>query len=354
MNNDLYTWLAQYVRFDSVKYKSSPKDLVVDLFISDKCNLRCKHCYFGNTNTIGSILTSQEWKELINSLYAIGVRHFHISGRESSLDNRIIDIVSYIKDLEGTFSGLVSNGTGQLQFYKDIINVGVDYLEFSIDGTENTHNYIRGKNVFSQTTKLLGSLSQHSNIIDISTCLNKNSLDEYFALIDICMDYGIKKFFATPFIIKGNGESFGFFSISPLVFSQLIENSFKYLESKSGQKIALRYCVPHEMTFQVIEDSDFFRNLLVSYLSDKSNLTYSINGNIIQISLNLLDIKFLNNISITSDGEVIPCSDYISDNNYPRFSLGNVLKTDIITISQKRIETINKFLNSFKDENRCK
>lgn len=350
MDKKLYTWLSQYVRSDSINYNPDLSHLIIDMFISDRCNLICKHCYFGETRTIGSLLSSEDWIMVINSLYAEGVRHFHISGRESSLDNRVIEIVAHIKNLEGTYSGLVSNGTGHPQFYKTLINEGINYLEFSIDGTEDTHNYIRGKNIYSQIITLLETLSHHSDIIDISTCLNQNSLDEYFSLIDTCLQIGIRKFFATPFIITGNGESFNSFSITPLQFSQLIEKSFRYLESKSGEKIALRYCIPHEVTFPLIEQR-FIRQLLIDYLTDKSNLLYHIKGNVLQLSLNLLNVKFMNNISITSDGEVIPCSDYISKKNYHKYSIGNVIKTNISAILQKRAEVIINNLKTLQNGN---
>lgn len=348
MNKDLHTWLSQFIEFDFVDYKSDLSDIVVDLFISDKCNLRCKHCYFGNTQTIGAPLTFQDWKKVIGSFHSEGVRHFHISGRESSLDNRILKIVSYIKNLEGTYTGIVSNGTGQPQFYKTLINEGLDYLEFSIDGTEDTHNYIRGKNTFSKIISLLESLSLHSNLIDISTCLNKNSFDEYFSLIDFCLDLGIRRFFATPFLTKGHGQFLVNFSINPSVYSLLIKKSFSFLKSKSKQKIILKYCVPHEMTFPLIKNGAFFRQQLINYLTNRSGLIYYLKGNIIQISLDLLDIHFLHNISITSDGEVIPCSDYISDSNYVRYSIGNVQKTNISSIIQTRAERIINNLNSLQ------
>lgn len=352
MNKNLQVWLSQFVKFGPISYGTGVDGLVVDLFISDKCNLLCKHCYFGDTQTIGDILTVRDWKSVIDALYANGIRHFHISGKESSLDSRVVEIVSYIKKIEGTYSGIVSNGTGQLHFYKELINEGIDYLEFSLDGTEKTHNYVRGKNVFSQVIDTLESLSSWSDIIDISTCLNKNSYDEYFTLIDILQNCGIRKFFAAPFLAKGNGKTFVPFSISPLVFSQILEKSFTYLESNPEKSMVLKFCIPHGMTFPMIEKSTFFNQILVNYLTGKSDLIYSVCGNLMQISLDLFDIKFLHNISITSDGEVIPCADYICNKNYARYSIGNVMKTDVSAIMQVRADLINNNLKNYSYEKR--
>lgn len=344
MNHKLLSWLSQFVRLEAIDYKSDVSNLIVDMFISDKCNLKCKHCYFGNTQTKGNLLSTQEWMDVISSFYEEGIRHFHISGRESSLDSRIPEIISYIKELGGTFTGLVSNGTGKEQYYNELINAGVDYLEFSIDGLERTHNYIRGGNIFSKVISLLDSLSGYSNIIDVSTCLNTKSIDEYFELIDICYGCGVRKFFATPFLIRGNAESFKSYSISAKAYCQLINNSFNYLETKPDNKIALKYCIPYDMILPMIEEDSSFRQRVIDYLTGKGELIYHINGNVMEISIDFFDIKFLQNISITSDGEVIPCADYISDIDYTRYSIGNVIKTEISAIIKSRAETINNNL----------
>lgn len=352
MNKSLQHYLRQQFKFDSFSYTPNLNNLIVDMFISDKCNLKCRHCYFGETKTIGRLLTTSEWKNVISLLYSKGIRHFHISGKESSLDNRVVDIVSYIKTLKDTYTGLVSNGTGKLEFYNKIINAGIDYLEFSFDGTEDTHNYIRGKNSYACAMKNLESLSScHNEIIDISTCLNKNSIDEYFELIEICSTLGIKKFFATPFLNKGNATLINNYSITPTQLSNLIKNSFGYLQNKPEQKIAIRYCVTNEITSSLIENRLFLGQLIIDYLTNKSNLIYNVNGNLIQISLNLFDIKFLRDITITADGEVIPCSDYISERNYLQYSIGNVTKNDIIEILNSREKSISINLKELNDEN---
>lgn len=342
MNKNLHTWLNQYVRFDTYKYESKLSGLVVDMFVSDQCNLKCKHCYFGKTRTLGSPLSTQDWINVVDSLYLEGVRHFHISGRESSLDNRIIDIVSFIKSLDGTYTGLVSNGTGTISFYRRLISEGVDYLEFSVDGIGETHNYMRGKDIYTQVADLLSSLSEFSEIIDVSTCLNQKSLEEYLVLVDYCRSFGIHKFFATPFLPVGFGKSLDAFAIRPLMYSKLLEKSFDYLEMRPDQKIILKYCIPHEMTYSLIRDGEFVRNKIISYLLGESDLVFKVKGNLIQLSLDLLDVKFTHNITITNDGEVIPCSDYISDNNYVRYSIGNVLREKVSGIIQARADAINE------------
>jgi len=348
MNKALYYWLSQYVDFESIDIKPTHKELVVDMFISDQCNLTCKHCYLGKTKTNGRNLSIQEWKETIKSLYNEGVRHFHISGKESSLDSRIPSIVSYIKQFDGTYTGLVSNGTGPSSFYYSLINEGIDYLEFSIDGTEDTHNYIRGNNIYKKVINLIESLSQYNKVIDISTCLNKNSLKEYHQLISILSEIGIKKFFSTPFLLSGNGLDFINYSISPSDFDILVEDTFKYLNSSNKDSLIIKYCIPNSNIMDLVNYNGFIKHLLENYLNGNCDLTTHIGKNLIQVSIDFLDIKYLNELSITFDGDVIPCADYIGDNKYSEYCIGNVLRKDISDILHEREYSINKSLKKLQ------
>ena len=351
MDKELHSWLKQFINFGSVISvdKVSLNRVVLDLFVSDTCNLRCRHCYFGTTKTQKERLSSDDWKRVIDVFRAHGVNHFHFSGRESSLDQRILNIVSYIKTNPQSYTGIVSNGTGDYSFYKKAFENGLDYLEFSLDGIKDTHNYIRRFDVYYHVIDNLIRLSDYSNQIDITTCLNKNSLNEYLSLIDTVSKLGITKFFATPFMVVGNGKDLSNFTISPKDFSDLIEKTVEFLKENEGRHLSIRYCIPHEYTFQMISEGEFFKQEILGYLNGVSNLVYRIKGNALQLSLNLFDIDFLNMISITADGEVLPCSDYIGYDNYWHYSIGNVKTDSIESIMHNRIKCINNTINSIKN-----
>lgn len=348
MNNSLRSWLSSFVDFNTLGgvSLSDLSHLVIDLFISDVCNLKCRHCYFGDTSTLGKALDTSEWESIITDLYQRGVRHFHISGRESSLDERVPTIVAFLTAFPGVYTGLVSNGTGPLSFYQSVLDNGIDYLEFSLDGLEATHDYQRRGPVFSKVISLLRDLISYSNKIDISTCLNIHSIKEYFELVEQCYDIGVRKFYATPFYEKGRGRDFSYFSIEPEDYSLLMEHTLSFFQKHEGSGIVIKYCIPHDMTYTLIQNSSFFKNSLTDFLKGKSNLLYRVNGNTMQLGLNLIDIDYVGILTVTNDGEVIPCADDICVKDYNTIGLGNIITDGLDSILSKREEHILNSINT--------
>ncbi|MDR0894268.1 MAG: radical SAM protein [Prevotellaceae bacterium] len=120
------------------------------LFISDKCNLTCKHCSVYNLANPRSKTTEQITKELQFS-YNQGSRFVDFEGGEPFLwqdgDRRINDLIRIAKQI-GYFSTTVTTNA-QLSF----AGCEADSIWVSLDGLGDYHDYIRGKGAFSRLEK---------------------------------------------------------------------------------------------------------------------------------------------------------------------------------------------------------
>lgn len=322
--------------------------VVVDLFFSNKCNLRCSHCYFGKTQNTSQPLTFTEWTSLVDSLFSKGIKHFHISGKECSLNLKSYNLVKYIKNKNNTYCGIVTNGTGSYEYYKNIIETGIDYVEFSIDGLRENHNIIRNQEIFDSNVEVIKKITKISSpeIIDITTTLNKKNYDEYLPLVSYFKKIGINRFFATPFLEKGNGAAIREISMSSSQYIQLIEKTFKYLENTKEKGIIIKYCIPHFLIIPMWNESKSIRDYIKGYFSGENELIFERNDNYIQLSFSFIDVNYLNMIVITNDGYVIPCADDISTPEYAKLSLGNIKDFTIEEILTKRINAIkNEIIN---------
>lgn len=356
MNRELYSYLKQKIdiNLDDFYKDLSFKNVIADLFVSNICQLKCRHCYFGETQNIDNELTINEWTQTIDKLYQIGIRQFHFSGKESSICKDTIPLIKYIKEKSATSVGLVTNGLGKVEYYDNIFKEGIDYLEFSIDGDSISHNYIRNADAYSKVINCIHYLDKYCEKINITTCLNKLNHKTYFDMLeDIYSHFGITKYFVTPLYIKGTACSIKNLSLTIQEYSSFIERSISFLQQNPNKRLRLRFCVTEEFVEQIWNNSPFLKKLIINSLDKGTNFIYPINGNVLQISFLFFNIDYITNISITNDGYIIPCADDISNTLYNIISLGNIRNMDSDTLFIKRkkhiINQISNLINIFNE-----
>lgn len=349
MSNSFIQYLYQHTRFNIEEFCNalSFNDVIADLFISDKCNNKCRHCYFGNTSNVNPSLSLDDWVRVVDKLYDIGVRHFHFSGKESSLYDGSIDLMSYIKSFSRTYAGIVTNGLGEIKYYKRLLQTEIDYLEFSVDGLKENHDFIRGGNFFDKTFDCIKELKDYSYKFNLTTCLNHCNFNDYISLISTFNKLGITRFFATPFVLKGRAVNIADISITIDEYSSLLQDIFKFLQQMPNAKLQIRCCIPTEYTYKSFESSDFFRQIIKDYIEKGKDSIFRINGNVIQLSFQYIDIDYANTITISNDGYIIPCADDISNNDYYLHSLGNIKNINTENLKQLRTGIINNQLLIF-------
>ena len=113
--------------------------MIIDSFVSNKCNLKCRHCYFGDARPISEPVSLARWRSFLDEAIGMGMKHFHFSGKESFLDNRIFDILNLLaeyKEDRKIFYGVVSNGMCMdIQGYDEVLATNISYLEISLEGS---------------------------------------------------------------------------------------------------------------------------------------------------------------------------------------------------------------------------
>lgn len=359
MNELFSSYLHQHIQFNIEEFCNtlSFDNVIADLFISNKCNLKCRHCYFGNTSNIGASLTTNEWINVIDKLYMTGIRHFHFSGKESSLCEASIDLMHYIKSLPQTYAGIVSNGLGSIDYYERLLQTNIDYLEFSVDGLKDNHNFIRGGDFFDKTYSCIKNLKDHVHKFNLTTCLNKYNFNDYIDLISKFHYLGITHFFVTPFILKGRAINISDASLTIDEYAMLIQNLFTFLQQMLDTKLRIRCCIPIKYTHDSFKYCHFFKRILTNYFEKGEEPIYKINDNIIQLSFQYIDIDYVNTITISNDGYIIPCADDISNNQYYLFSLGNIKDIDVETLKDIRKTVIynqSLFFKNYENQKSCK
>lgn len=123
---------------------SVDKKPIVVWNITQRCNLKCKHCYAAGIADTSQELTHEEALRAIDGFAAFGCPVLLFSGGEPFIREDILDLAAYArqKGLRVVFS---TNGTCITEsIAKRIAEIGVSYVGISIDGVRETHDAFRG------------------------------------------------------------------------------------------------------------------------------------------------------------------------------------------------------------------
>ena len=110
------------------------------IIITDKCNLKCKHCSVNNITAI--VHPYSQIKQEMQQLYDMGVRILFFCGGETFLwkdgSRNLKDLVSEAKEMGFLIVNVVTNGTFPIDLPE------ADLILLSLDGDRERHNLIRG------------------------------------------------------------------------------------------------------------------------------------------------------------------------------------------------------------------
>lgn len=145
---------------------TSPCPETISLFLTYRCNLRCKMCgQWGEDGWARKLapeaLATELSLERIDSLLddvAAWKPAITLFGGEPLLYSKWEDLVRHIKS-RGLRVNMITNGTMLSKYVDKVIELGVDEIIFSLDGPEEIHDEIRsGDGVFKRAAGAFGEL----------------------------------------------------------------------------------------------------------------------------------------------------------------------------------------------------
>ncbi len=159
----------------------------VNIIITHKCNLMCKHCYMnaGNKDFEDEKEIFKRFKEVINKL---NVKQIMLTGGECTISPIFYKILDYCKDnnIEVT---LFING---LIFNRKILEY-VDNYSLSIDGLKTYHNNLRGSDkAYDNTINTIKLLKENNKNITVQITVMKDNIEEILSIIKLLYSYGVK------------------------------------------------------------------------------------------------------------------------------------------------------------------
>jgi radical SAM protein with 4Fe4S-binding SPASM domain len=116
----------------------------LNLLITNRCNLSCRHCYV-NSGAHGKCLVSgNEWINVIEQAEQLGAFGINVSGGEPLLHPEFSLIAAALTTRSWLNANLNTNGTLIDERFADIICRAFRSVQVSLDGPTATHDRLRG------------------------------------------------------------------------------------------------------------------------------------------------------------------------------------------------------------------
>jgi MoaA/NifB/PqqE/SkfB family radical SAM enzyme len=308
---------------------------MVELFVSDHCPLKCKHCFHADVRSVDPPLSLQEWQAVIEQFVDQGVRHFHLAGREPFTEHITLELLAYFSKMKEKLNlkiGAISNGLNCQKYLDEIQRSNLDYLDISVDGLESTHDFVRGKGTYKRVFQNLKEiiLALGSNRISTATALHKANIHQIPEIIHTLSQLGIRRFFFQPVVPMGYALTLTDLLLEGREYGRAISETKKILAQAEYQSpgIVVKFYVPPEIVRSLcLEDPSLEVALLDFLLQGQSVLTQG--SSYLELDFNLTHIPFWQHCIVTEDGYIINDCYSRSVPNYVDNSLGSVRQFSI-------------------------
>lgn len=346
--SDIYDIISETLHSNTIF-----NNYLVELCASNSCDLRCLHCLHGNENSSRNTLSLEKWILIFNEFYRLGVKHFHITGKEPFMSRTAIKLLNSLYRLKKFNNydfkfGVSSNCLFSKYNLREVFSEFTpDYIEISIDGTEKEHDFLRGKGSF---IKSLTNLQEIQNIIpetqiSISTVLHKNNINSVLDLLSTFTKKGVNKFF--------------FQILEPLGYARNLKNSFieteeilqvidyLFIALNTIEDIDLKICISRYHVENLVNKSSHMKEVFHNFLETGNSIIYQ-NNSSIQFSFSILDIPYWKRSIISSDGFILDNARKFEVGNIEDVSLGNIFDQPIEQIASRIKTEVGNELKEFK------
>jgi len=166
---------------------------MVSYSITQKCNLKCKHCYSESIEQASpGELSTEDAFGLIDDLSRWGIGLLIIDGGEPLCREDMLDVIKYAST-RGIRTTIGSNGTLiDERKARKMVEAGVMAVAISVDGADaQTHDSFRGiAGAFEQTLKGVEACRNVQLPFQFNTVVRKETLSQLEDLLRMAVDYG--------------------------------------------------------------------------------------------------------------------------------------------------------------------
>ncbi|AEE14525.1 Radical SAM domain protein [Thermodesulfobium narugense DSM 14796] len=194
--------------------KSVP--FTVQIHITERCNLNCRHCY--QENEITEEMSLEEIKDYIQEILEVVydwaekseiafLPNINLLGGEVFLRNDWEEILNFLSR-ENIEYYILTNATLIDEFVaKKLKNFQVSGVQVSLDGPEKIHDYIRGQDSFKKAVAGIQNLIKNDIHVTLNATISKINYEFFQDLIQVAKDLHVHGLVFSRLVPTGHSQN---------------------------------------------------------------------------------------------------------------------------------------------------
>ncbi|NPV92239.1 MAG: radical SAM protein [Firmicutes bacterium] len=190
-----------------LQFSTADRPLVV-WNTTNRCNLRCQHCYLNaEDREYRNELSNEEAKSFIRDLGEMKAPVLLFSGGEPLLRKDLIELASLAAEL-GLRPVLSTNGTLiTKEKARELLKSGLQYVGVSIDGGPATHDRFRSQEgAFEMALRGIRNSLEAGMKTGVRFTVNRTNREDLEEVLDIVEREGIPRFCMYHLVYSGRGK----------------------------------------------------------------------------------------------------------------------------------------------------
>jgi 12,18-didecarboxysiroheme deacetylase len=187
---------------------SADKRPVVVWNVTQRCNLKCIHCYaHAKDRSFKNELSTEEGKALLDDLAQFGVPVILFSGGEPLMRKDLPELARYAVGL-GMRAVISTNGTlitpEKAEMFKEI---GLSYVGISLDGLEEVNDRFRGvKGAFQDALTGIRNCQEAGIKVGLRFTINRLNATEVSGIFDLLEELNVPRICFYHLVYAGRGS----------------------------------------------------------------------------------------------------------------------------------------------------
>lgn len=200
-----------------IKQSPLPSLRYLELQITKRCNLRCKHCFVGERMDVD--LPIDKITKILKDFEELQGLRLLITGGEPLLHPQFDKINNLLPKLAFR-KILFTNG---LILTEDWLNkLKVQEIQISLDGIKEGHESLRGKNTFDRTLSAIKRAITKGFDVSVATVIHKKNLHEFDELEEVIKNLGVREWTVDALTLSGNLKFNQDFWVEPEVAGKIM------------------------------------------------------------------------------------------------------------------------------------